>query len=108
MKMVIALISKGQVDKIAKSLSSLGISGMTLFEVNCPADDKVRYKGIEAPYYKAKVKVEIAVNDDKVEQLLNIFSKGDADSDITADKICILNIEDSIRIRTGEKEEDAL
>ncbi len=108
MKMVIALISKEQVEEITQSLSSLGISGMTLCEVKCPTDDKVFNRAVKVPYYKPKVKIEIAINDDKVDQLVNILSSEDIDSDISVNEICVWDIIDSIRIRTGEKGDRSL
>ncbi len=108
MKMVIALISRGQIEKITKALSILGISGFTLCESKCPTDDEVLSRAVKAPYYKPEVKIEIAIDDDKVDQLVNILSSEDIDSDVRVDKICILNIKDSIRIRTGETGEKSL
>ena len=108
MKMVIALISRGQIEEIAGSLSSLGINGMTLYEVKCPTDDNTLSRAVQVPYYEPKVKIEVAVNDEKVEQLVSILSSKDADSDVTVDKVCVLDIEDSIRIRTGEQGKQSL
>lgn len=108
MKMVIALISRGQIEDISRSLTSLGISGMTLSEVKCPTDEKALYKGVKAPHYAPNVKIEIAIDDDKVDQLVGVLSKEDADSNFTVDKICVLDIKESIRIRTGEKGDNSI
>ena len=108
MKMVKAIISRGKIDAITKALSSLGISGMTLCEVKCPTDDKVIYRGVQAPSYKSMVKIEIAVNDGKVDALVNILSSDNIDPDVSIDKICVFDIKDSIRIRTGEKGDKSL
>jgi nitrogen regulatory protein P-II 2 len=106
--MLKATISRGKIDTITKALSSLGISGMTLCEVKCPTDDKAIYRGVQAPSYKSMVKIEIAVNDGKVDELVNILSSDDIDPDVSIDKICVFDIKDSIRIRTGEKGDKSL
>jgi nitrogen regulatory protein P-II 2 len=108
MKMVKALISRGKIDAITRSLSSLGISGMTLCEVKCPADKKVSYQSVNAPDYESRVILEIAVNDDKVDELVNILSSDNIDPDASIDNICVLDIKYSIGIRTGEKSDKTL
>jgi len=108
MKLVKAIISRGQIDEITRALSSLGISGLTLCEIKCPTDDMVSYRALNATYYESRIKVEIAVKEDKVDQLVNVLSRDDLDSGISIDKICVLDILDSISIRTGEKGESSL
>jgi len=108
MKMVKALISRGQIDAITASLSSLGISGMTLCEVKCPADENVLYRAVDSPLYESKVMIEIAISDDRVGQLVHILSGRDFDPELAVDKICVLDIQESIRIRTGEKNDSSL
>jgi len=103
MKMVKAIISRGRIDEITKALSPLGISGMTLCDVKCPSDDKVMYRGVQTHSYRSMIKAEIAVDDDKVDALVSFLSSDDIDPDVSIDKICVLDIKDSISIRTGEK-----
>ena len=103
MKMVKAIISRGEIDIITKALSPLGISGMTLCEIKCPSDDTVMYRGIQSPSYISMIKIEIAVNDDKVDELVSFLSRDNIDPGVSIDKICVIDIKDSISIRTGEK-----
>lgn len=108
MKMVIALISRDQIEAIANSLTLLGVSGMTLIDVKCSISDNESSEAVKLPQYKPKTKIEIAINDDKVDQLVDILLKEDADADITVDKICVMDIKDSMRIRTSEKGDKSL
>ena len=108
MKMVIAIIDRGKVEKIAGSLSALGVSGMTMSEVKCPIESNGPSSSMQVPDYRPKVKIEIALRDGKVDALIGILSELDMDGDLIVDKACVLDIEDSIRIRTGEKGESSL
>lgn len=104
MKMVIVFASSGRIESILKSLSALGISGMTMSEVKCPREAGINPVSVmNLPDYEPKVKLEIAISDDKVSELSRILSSESIGPEAVADKFYVLDIINSVRIRTGER-----
>ena len=110
MKMVIALVSRKSIDSISKSLARFGVKGMTLTEVKCPVNNSADAPSavIMEHTYLPMVKVEIAVEEMYVDELIKLIVNETIDSLITVDKICVLDINESVRIRTGEHGNNAL
>jgi nitrogen regulatory protein PII len=114
MKMVSAVIKHFRLDEVRKSLTDIGIEGMTVVEVKGFGRQKGHmevYRGVEYEVkFLPKVKIEVAVPDEKLNQVLDAIQDGakTGDGEIGDGKIFVYNLEDVIRIRTGEKGEEAI
>lgn len=112
MKLVSAIIRPYKLDALRETLTSTGIQGMTVMEaqgVGCHKDQVQVYRGLEcAVNFVPKVKVEIVVRDDQVEQVteaLRLFSRVDANG---TERIFVTDVGRAVRIRTGENDSDAI
>jgi len=111
MKMVMALVSRKSIDNISKTLSRFGVKGMTLTEVKCPVNNNcedTQSANIMEHAYLPMVKVEVAVEEKHVDELIKCIVNETADSLIAVDKICVLDLNESVRIRTGDRGNKAL
>ena len=112
MKLVTAIIKPFKVEEVRASLDEIGISGMTMTEVKGFGGQKGHtelYRGAEYTIdFLPKIKIEIVVSDDMVEQVKSAIIKSSASGKIGDGKIFISSVEEVVRIRTGEKNEDAL
>ena len=112
MKKIDAIIKPFKLDEVKNALHDIGVQGMTVTEVKGFG----RQKGIVEVYRGAeyhiqfipKVKLEIVVNDDIVEQVVQIIQEKAQTGEIGDGKIFISPIEETIRIRTGERGEGAI
>ncbi len=112
MKLVTAIIKPFKVEEVRSSLEKIGISGMTMTEVKGFGRQKGHtelYRGAEYTIdFLPKIKLEIAVSDDMVESAKSAIIESAASGKIGDGKIFISPIEEVVRIRTGETDEDAL
>ncbi|MDD2814990.1 MAG: family nitrogen regulator [Pseudomonadota bacterium] len=112
MKMVVAVIKPFKLDDVREALSDIGVQGITVTEVKGFGRQKGHtelYRGAEYVVdFLPKVKIEAAVNDDLVERVIESITKAANTGKIGDGKIFVFNIEQSIRIRTGETGNDAL
>ena len=112
MKLVTAIIKPFKVEEVRASLDEIGISGMTMTEVKGFGRQKGHtelYRGAEYTIdFLPKIKIEIAVTDEMVEQDKAAIIKSSASGKIGDGKIFISPIDEVVRIRTGETNEDAL
>ena len=112
MKLVTAIIKPFKVEEVRSSLDKIGVSGMTMTEVKGFGRQKGHtelYRGAEYTIdFLPKIKIEIAVSDDLVEQVKNAIVDAASSGKIGDGKIFITPIEEVIRIRTGETNEEAL
>ena len=112
MKLVTAIIKPFKVEEVRTSLDEIGVSGMTMTEVKGFGRQKGHtelYRGAEYTIdFLPKIKIEIAVTDEMVEQVKAAIIKSSASGKIGAGKIFISSIDEVVRIRTGETNEDAL
>ena len=112
MKLVTAIIKPFKVEEVRASLDEIGISGMTMTEVKGFGRQKGHtelYRGAEYTIdFLPKIKIEMVVSDDMVEQGKSAIIKSSASGKIGDGKIFISSVEEVVRIRTGEKNEDAL
>ncbi|MDB4849102.1 P-II family nitrogen regulator [Gammaproteobacteria bacterium] len=112
MKLVTAIIKPFKVEEVRTSLDKIGISGMTMTEVKGFGRQKGHtelYRGAEYTIdFLPKIKIEIAVSDDMVEQVKKAIIEAAASGKIGDGKIFISPIEEVVRIRTGETNEEAL
>ena len=112
MKLVTAIIKPFKVEEVRASLDEIGVSGMTMTEVKGFGRQKGHtelYRGAEYTIdFLPKIKIEIAVADEIVDQVKNAIIKSSASGKIGDGKIFVMNVEDAVRIRTGEKGDSAI
>ena len=112
MKLITAIIKPFKVEEVRSSLDEIGVSGMTMTEVKGFGRQKGHtelYRGAEYTIdFLPKIKIEIAVKDDLVDQVKNVIIKSAGSGKIGDGKIFVSPIDEVIRIRTGETNEDAL
>jgi len=112
MKLVTAIIKPFKVEEVRSALDEIGVSGMTLTEVKGYGRQKGHtelYRGAEYTIdFLPKIKIEIAVDDSMVDQVKNEIIKSSASGKIGDGKIFISSIDEVVRIRTGETDQDAL
>ena len=112
MKLVTAIIKPFKVEEVRSSLDKIGVSGMTMTEVKGFGRQKGHtelYRGAEYTIdFLPKIKIEIAISDDSVEQVKNAIVDAASSGKIGDGKIFITPIEEVVRIRTGETNEEAL
>ena len=112
MKKIEAIIKPFKLDDVKNSLAEVGIQGITISEVKGFGRQKGHtelYRGAEYTIdFLPKVKIEIIVPDEKVEKVVEIIQAAAKTGRIGDGKIFILPCEEVIRIRTGEKGEDAI
>jgi|TARA_B100000768_G_scaffold47773_1_gene46621 nitrogen regulatory protein P-II 2 len=112
MKLIMAVIKPFKLDEVREALGEIGVSGVTVTEVKGFGRQKGHtelYRGAEYVVdFLPKVKVEVALNDDMVESAVEAITKSAATGKIGDGKIFISQLEDAIRIRTGETGSDAI
>ena len=112
MKLITAIVKPFKADDVREALSEIGVSGVTLTEVKGFGRQKGHtelYRGAEYVIdFITKSKMEIAVSDDLVDRAIEAICKAAGTGQIGDGKIFVTNLEQSIRIRTGETGNDAL
>lgn len=112
MKMIIAIIRPHRLQDVKEALADVGVVGMTVTDVRGAGRQKgqvERYRGSEYSIdLLAKIKIEVAVQDDQCEEVVQSIRKSAYTGEIGDGKVFILPLEDSIRVRTGERGEDSL
>jgi nitrogen regulatory protein P-II 2 len=112
MKMVMAIIKPFKLEEVRQALDSLGIEGLTVTEVKGYGRQKGHteiYRGAEYEVsFIPKVKIEIAVQTGLVEKVVEAISSSAKTGQIGDGKIFVSPIEQTVRIRTGETDADAL
>lgn len=112
MKKVEAIIRPGKLEDIKEALNRCNINGLTISQVMGCGLQKGRkeyFRGTEVTMnLLPKIKIEAVVRDDHLEEVVNIISKEAKTGEIGDGKIFIYNVEDTIRIRTGERGDTAI
>ena len=112
MKLVTAIIKPFKLDEVREALSAVGVAGITVTEVKGFGRQKGHtelYRGAEYVVdFLPKVKLEAAVKDDLLEQVIEAIEKAASTGKIGDGKIFVFDLEQAIRIRTGETGADAL
>ena len=112
MKLITAIIKPFKVEEVRAALDEIGVSGMTMTEAKGFGRQKGHtelYRGAEYTIdFLPKIKIEIAVTDEMIDEVKNIIIKSSASGKIGDGKIFISPIDEVVRIRTGEMNEDAL
>ncbi|GHB12583.1 P-II family nitrogen regulator [Salinicola rhizosphaerae] len=112
MKLITAIIKPFKLDDVREALADNGVQGITVTEVKGFGRQKGHtelYRGAEYVVdFLPKVKVEIAVDDDRVEGVLDSIRNAANSGKIGDGKLFVTPLEDVIRIRTGERGADAV
>jgi len=112
MKLVTAIIKPFKLDDVREALTEHGIQGLTVTEVKGFGRQKGHtelYRGAEYVIdFLPKLKIEIAVAGERVDEVIEVITRTANTGKIGDGKIFITNIEQAIRIRTGETGQDAL
>lgn len=112
MKLVTAVIKPFKLDDVRESLSEVGVQGITVTEVKGFGRQKGHtelYRGAEYVVdFLPKVKLEVAVKTERLEQVIEAISHAAQTGKIGDGKIFVYDLEQVVRIRTGETNEEAL
>ena len=112
MKKIEAIIKPHRLDEVKDAPHALGIAGMTVYEVKGFGRQKGHtelYRGAEYVVdFLPKIKLEIIVPDDLVAQVVEVVEKSARTGRIGDGKIFVTNVEEVVRIRTGERGHDAI
>ncbi|MCW2256168.1 nitrogen regulatory protein PII [Providencia alcalifaciens] len=112
MKYIIAIIKPFKLNEVREALSDIGIQGLTITEVRGFGRQKGHselYRGAEYTVdFLPKVRMEIAVSDEFADQVIESIEKAANTGQVGDGKIFVLELEQAIRIRTGEKQDEAL
>ena len=112
MKLVMAIIKPFKLDDVREALSEIGVQGITVTEVKGFGRQKGHtelYRGAEYVVdFLPKLKLEVAVPDDRVEAVVEAIADAAASGRIGDGKIFVQSLDQAIRIRTGEEGDKAL
>ena len=112
MKLVIAVIKPFKLDDVRDALTAIGIHGMTVTEVKGYGRQKGHmeiYRGAEyAVNFLPKVRIEVAIASEQVDQVMDAITNAAKTGQIGDGKIFVSPIEHTLRIRTGETDDNAL
>ena len=112
MKLVSAVIKPFQLDDVREALSDIGIQGVTVTEVKGFGRQKGHtelYRGAEYVVdFLPKVKIEVAIDDDMLDQVIEAISSTANTGKIGDGKIFVMPVDQVVRIRTGETGSEAL
>ena len=112
MKMVVAIIKPFKLDEVREALTRVGVHGMTVGEVKGYGRQKGHteiYRGAEyAVNFLPKVRIEIAVAADQADKVVEAIGAAAKTGQIGDGKIFVTPVEQAVRIRTGETDDDAL
>ncbi|MET3108392.1 nitrogen regulatory protein P-II 2 [Oxalobacteraceae bacterium GrIS 2.11] len=112
MKLISAIIKPFKLDEVREALSAIGVQGITVTEVKGFGRQKGHtelYRGAEYVVdFLPKSKIEVAVSDDILERAMEAIETAGRTEKIGDGKIFVFNLEQVLRIRTGETGNDAL
>jgi nitrogen regulatory protein P-II 2 len=112
MKLVMAIVKPFKLDDVREALTSLGIEGLTVSEVKGYGRQKGQteiYRGAEyAVNFLPKIKIEVVVAATLVEKTMDAISSAAKTGNIGDGKIFVVPVEQALRIRTGETNDDAI
>ena len=112
MKLITAIIKPYKLDEVREALSEVGVTGLTITDVKGFGRQKGHtelYRGSEYVVdFLPKTKIELAVSDNTVDKVIQAISDGANTGKIGDGKIFVSSLDQVVRIRTGELDEDAL
>ena len=112
MKLIIAAIKPFKLEEVREALTDIGVRGMMVTEIKgfgSQSGHTEIYRGAEyAVNFVPKVKIEIVVAESAVDQIVETITKTAQTGKIGDGKIFVLSVDQAVRVRTGETNEDAL
>ena len=112
MKLITAVIKPFKLDEVREALLSVGITGLTVTDVKGYGRQKGHTELYRGSEYEVdllpKTKIDVAVSDDKCEEVIDAVTKAANTNNIGDGKIFVFELNQLIRIRTGDLNEDAL
>ena len=112
MKMISAIIKPFKLDEVREALAELGIEGMTVVDVKGFGRQRGHtelYLGAEYQvYFIPKIKIEIATLSDNVDRVAELITQVASTGKIGDGKIFVYDLDQIVRIRTGELDEEAI
>jgi len=112
MKLLKCIIQPHKLEQVKDALNNIGIKGMTVTEVKGygrQRGHKEIYRGLEYNiFFLPKIEIEVAIEDSLVDQAVKAVLENARTGHIGDGKIFILDLQNAIRIRTGEEGQDAL
>jgi len=112
MKLVTAIIKPFKLDEVREALSAIGVQGITVTEVKGFGRQKGHtelYRGAEYVVdFLPKIKIEVAITSEMLEQVIESIEKSANTGKIGDGKVFVFDLEQVVRIRTGETGADAL
>ncbi len=112
MKIVMAIIKPFKLDEVRDALTAIGVHGLTVTEVKGYGRQKGHteiYRGTEyAVSFLPKLKIEVAVNGDQTDKVIEAITAAAKTGQIGDGKIFVSPIDHTLRIRTGETDDNAL
>ncbi len=112
MKIVMAIIKPFKLEEVRDALTAIGVHGLTVTEVKGYGRQKGHteiYRGAEyAVSFLPKLKIEVAVSSDVADKVVDAIVAAARTGQIGDGKIFVYDLNSAVRIRTGEKDQDAL
>ena len=112
MKLVVAVLKPFKLDQVKEALKALGVHGLTLTEVQGFGRQRGHtevYRGAEYEVdFVPKIRIEVAVDDDQVAEVVDAIVGAAATGKIGDGKVWVTPLETVVRVRTGERGSDAL
>ena len=112
MKLISAIVKPFKLDEVREALAAIGIQGMTVTDVRGFGRQKGHtelYRGAEYVVdFLPKIKIEVAIADEFLDQVTETIGKAASTGKIGDGKIFIVELEEAVRVRTGETGVDAL
>jgi|TARA_B100000401_G_C52635443_1_gene638118 nitrogen regulatory protein PII len=112
MKLITAVIKPFKLDEVREALLAVGVTGLTVTDVKGYGRQKGHTELYRGSEYEVdllpKTKIDIAVSDDKCDEVIEAVTKAANTSNIGDGKIFVFSLDQLVRIRTGDLNEDAL
>ncbi len=112
MKLIVAIIKPFKLEEVRQALTQIGVQGLMVSEVKGYGRQSGHteiYRGAEyVVNFVPKIKIEMVVADDRVDQIIETVSSSARTGKIGDGKIFVAGIEQAVRVRTDERDEDAL
>jgi len=112
MKLVMAIIRPHKLQEVKDALSELGLAGLTITEVRGHGRQRgqvEKYRGLEYTIdLLPKVKIEVVCDDHRKDEVIETIMNAARTGEIGDGKLFVIPIEESIRVRTGDRDEDSL
>lgn len=112
MKLIIATIKPFKLDEVREALTKAGTTGMMVSEIKgygAQSGHTEIYRGAEyVVNFVPKIRIEVVVTDDLADTIISTIEETAKTGKIGDGKIFVLNVEEAVRVRTGEKDADAI